>query len=50
MNIEDEWHDHCQGESEGHPSAVTLGVQEDEVLGLVHELEHQEDSALPVVR
>ena len=28
---------------------MTLGVQEDEVLGLVHELEHQEDSAFPVV-
>jgi len=36
-------------ENEGHPKAVTLGVEEDEVLGLVHELEHQEDSALPVV-
>jgi len=48
-NIDDEWQNHCLRENEGHPKAVTLGVEEDEVLGLVHELEHQEDSALPVV-
>jgi len=48
--IEDEWENHCLGESEWHPYAVTLGVQEDEVLGLVHKLEHQEESARPVVR
>ena len=48
-NIEDEWQNHCLRESEGHPNAVALGVQEDEVLGLVHKLEHQEYSALPVV-
>ena len=28
---------------------MALGVQEDEVLGLVHKLENQEDSAFPVV-
>jgi len=48
-DIADEWQNHCYGVSEGHPYAVTLGVQEDEVLGLVYKLKHQEDLALPVV-